>query len=212
MKFNIKYIALIFSFFCCLEMISAQNKPTNNTNDSYVLEKDSLKAKDKIFYNFEMGVGMDNNGNFSTFYKPSLSYQISPKFTINTGLMYVNSSANNFPIISDYSYHAFSGNIAQYYAFVEGEYQLNDKLIIGGSIFYDFVSFDNFNGLQNNTTRNALDNIGYSANFKYKLTKNISIEGEFRVGGNNNPFNNHSYSPFDNQFHPNYGNSPFLTW
>jgi len=96
--------------------------------DDYVLDKDSLKVKDKLHYNFTVGAGFGYSSNvgeyFSTYYSPSISYDVSPRFTITTGLTYVNSSVDGLPLISDNNYTFFSGNISQYYSYVEGTYQL----------------------------------------------------------------------------------------
>lgn len=168
--------------------------------DEYVVPFDSLKTKDKLHYNFGVGAefGHSNTfGNyFSTFYRPSVSYDVSSRFSLNTGLTYVNSSVDNFPVLSDYSYHMFSGNIAQYYAFVGGKYKVTDKLSVGGSVFYDFTSYHSFDGKLMDKS-SGLDNLGYSANFQYKVAKNLLIEGEIRVN-DKNPY--HSSSSFSTGF------------
>lgn len=168
--------------------------PTNDgydyvlEDDEYVLPFDSLKTRDKIHYGFEMGVGFGQSstyGNyFSTYYSPQIRYDVSPRFTLNTGITYVNSSVDNLPIVSEYNYQVFSGNISQYYAFVEGQYKLTDRLLVGGSIFYDFTSYNAADG-SSLTGGSGLDNLGGSANFEYKVTKNLSIYGEIRLNDKN---------------------------
>lgn len=169
-------------------------------NDDYVTPFDSLNTKDRLHYGFEMGVGFSNSktfGNyFSTYYKPMISYDVSPRFSINTGVTYINSSVNNVPTISENKYELFSGNISQYYAFVGGQYKITDKLSVGGSVFYDFTSYNSIDGTAV-TKRNGLDNLGYSGNFKYQINKNMSIEGEIRIN-DRNPYNQSS-SPFSNR-------------
>ena len=49
--------------------------------------------------------------------------------------------------------------------FVGGEYKLTDRLSVGGSIFYDFTSYSNFDGTPLKMNSN-LDNLGYSAYVK----------------------------------------------
>jgi len=169
--------------------------------DDYVLTADSLTLKDKMHYSFGMGVGFGKSSGygdyFSTYYKTMVSYDVSPRFSINTGLMYVNSTVTNVPIVSDYRYQFFSGNISQYYAFVGGEYKLTDRLSVGGSIFYDFTSYSNFDGTPLKMNSN-LDNLGYSAYVKYKVAKNLTFEAEIRMN-DKNPYQQAS-SSFMNGF------------
>ncbi|MDG1476517.1 MAG: hypothetical protein P8Q14_05185 [Vicingaceae bacterium] len=173
-----------------------------NEDTEYVSSFDSLDTKDKIHYGFEMGASFTNSNRygdyFSTYYRPTISYDISPRFSLNTGLTYINSHVNNVPVASEYNYQLFSGNISQYNAFIGGEYKLTDRLIVGGSVFYDFTSYQSFDG-QPVIKRNGLENIGYSGYFKYKVNDNFSIEGEIRINDrnpynqNNRPFSNRSF-------------------
>ena len=168
--------------------------------DEYVISFDSLETKDKMHYSFEVGAGFGQSntfGNhFSTYYKPMVSYDVSPKFSINTGIMYVNSSVENMPVVSDYNYQLFSGSISQYYAFVGGKYKLTDRLSVGGSIFYDFTSYNAYDGTSL-ATSTGLDNLGGSANFEYKVSDKLTIEGEIRYNDKSR-FNQLS-SPFQSQ-------------
>ena len=125
-----------------------------------------------------------------------ISYDVSPRFSINTGLTYINSSVSNVPTISENRYQLFSGNISQYYAFIGGQYKISEKLSIGGSVFYDFTSYNSFDGTRV-TKRDGLENLGYSANFKYKVNETMSIEGEIRIN-DRNPYNQYA-SPLSNR-------------
>ena len=169
--------------------------------DEYVLSFDSLKTKDKMHYSFEVGAGFGHSsmyGNyFSTYYKPMVSYDVSPKFSINAGITYVNSSVDNIPVVSEYNYQLFSGSISQYYAFIGGKYKLTDRLSVGGSVFYDFTSYNAYDGTSL-SSGTGLDNLGYSANFEYKVAKGMTIQGEIRVN-DKNPYNQYS-SPFSSGF------------
>ena len=179
---------------------SGETEEVEYVNEDYVTSFDSLTTKDKLHYGFELGASFGNSntyGNyFSTYYKPMISYDVSPRFSINTGLTYINSSVSNVPTISENRYQFFSGNISQYYAFIGGQYKISEKLSIGGSVFYDFTSYNSFDGTRV-TKRDGLENLGYSANFKYKVNETMSIEGEIRIN-DRNPYNQH-VSPFSNR-------------
>lgn len=162
--------------------------------DDYVLDKDSIKVKDRLHYNFTMGAGFGYSSNagdfFSTYYSPSVTYDVSSRFSIKTGLTYANSTVNNYPVIADYNYQFFSGNISQYYAFVEGNYKVSEKLTVGGSVFYDFTEYKNILG-EKYKAGNGLSNVGYSAHFQYKLSESMTVEGGISVNDR---------SPFGNSF------------
>lgn len=182
---------------------------SENTNleEEYVLSFDSLTTKDKLNYNFEMGVNVGSNGNFGTFYKPSVTYQVSPKFRINTGVVYLNSTVNNYPVFENYQYQSFSGNISQYVAFVSGQYDVTDKLSVAGSIYYDMTSYNTFGGQSSSN----FDNLGYAASFEYRITKGLTISGEIRRGNTNNPYGRYSNNGFNSSFGNSFGPG-FRSW
>ena len=201
----IKKITYLFLLTFLTVSVFGQTKGSND--DEYVREEveyvipfDSLETKDKMHYSFEVGAGFGQSntyGNyFSTYYKPTISYDVSPRFSINTGLIYVNSSVENMPVATDYNYQLFSGNISQYYAFVGGKYKLTDKLSVGGSIFYDFSSYTAYDGTSLSKTA-GLDNLGGSANFEYKVSDHLTIEGEIRY--NDKSRFNQLHTPFQSQ-------------
>ena len=160
--------------------------------DDYVREKDSVKVQDKIHYNFTMGAGFGYSSNagdfFSTYYSPSISYSVSPRFSVRGGVTYVNSMANNYPLLTDFGYTSFNGSISQYYSYVEGIYSVNERLNVGGSIFYDFTNYNDINGINYSNT-NALSNLGGSGFFQYKINEGMSVIGEIRIN-DRNPYGN----------------------
>lgn len=168
------------------------NKPVKPSDDYYV-PFDSLKTKDKIGYGFETGVSFTNSKHsnvFSTFFKPFMSYQLTDRFTLFTGLMYVNSSVHNQYVYSSIEggYIPFNGSISQYYTYLEGQYKLSDKLTIGGSVAYDISNYNSLEFTSNNNY-NSIDHLGYSGYFKYKVNKSLSVMGEVRVNDKYSPFN-----------------------
>ena len=164
--------------------VAAQGDSYVSSDDDYVLHKDSLKVKDKIQYNFTMGAGFGYSSNagdfFSTYYSPSISYDVSSRFTITGGFEYRNSMVNEYPILTDYNYQLFSGNISQYYTYIEGAYKVNERLTVGGSVFYDFTNYQDEYGNAYNSN-NALSNLGYSGFVRYKVRDGMYFEAEVRV-------------------------------
>lgn len=160
--------------------------------DDYVIDKDSLKVKDRLHYDFTVGAGFGYSSNagefFSTYYSPSITYDVSSKFSIKAGFTYANGMVNNYPVLSRYGYQAINGNIAQYYSYMAGIYQVNDRLKVGGSIFYDFTQYTNPYGesIGNGT---GMAGLGYSGFFEYKVSDGMRIQGEIRVN-DRSPYRN----------------------
>lgn len=186
MKLKLFYI-ILFSF--AFGSAKAQeNNPQLIPEDEYVLPFDSLKAKDKMHFNFSTGVGIgfsgSNSNSFSTYYSPNLSYEVSPKLDVSAGMTYVNSNLSNFRTINDFGYQPFTGSISQYYTYVAARYQLNERLKIGGSVFYNLTDFNSTN-FSSFSSKSSFDKIGYSAFFEYKISDNTYLQGEIRINDNN---------------------------
>lgn len=183
MKMKLLHIAI---FITASFGAMAQGGSYVASDDDYVLDKDSLKVKDKLHYNFTMGAGFGYSSNsgdfFSTYYRPSISYDVSSRFTVTGGFEYRNTMVNKYPILTDYNYQLFSGNISQYYTYVEGAYKVNDKLTVGGSVFYDFTNYqDAFGNNYSSNSNSNLSNLGYSGFVRYKVSDGMFIEAEVRV-------------------------------
>lgn len=191
-----KYISIFVSLVLAISL-QAQEE---SGGDDYYVPFDSLETKDKISYGFETGVGFGgskNSGNyFSTYYKPSVSYQLSPKWQLRGGLMYQNSQVNNFSLYTDRGYVPFQGSISEYYAYLEARYQMTERLKVGGALYYNMTNFNNMNGLAVTNTGNPMDRIGGAVNFEYKVGDNMFIMGEVRVNDQYTPFRNNGWGGF----------------
>lgn len=209
MKFIFIHILL---FFLAFNQLKAQ-ETTLSPEDDYVLPFDSLKIKDKMHVQFSTGVGMSfsNNHGSSTsmYYSPSVSYSVSPKLEVSGGMTYINSEVSNFRTINDFGYQPFSGNISQYYTQIAAKYQLNERLKIGGSVFYNMTEFNSTAFAQSKPT-SSFDRVGYSAFFEYKISEKTYLQGEIRINDSNRNFFNNSFGShgFFYQDSPTFG-SPF---
>jgi hypothetical protein len=193
MKLKLIYTTI---FVCVFGYTKAQESVAPIVpEDEYVLPFDSLKAKDlpdgkagKMHVQFSTGVGMSFSNNFgsstSMYYSPSVSYSVSPKLEVSGGMTYINSEVSNFRMLNDFGYRPFSGNISQYYTSIAARYQLNERLKIGGSVFYNLTEFNSTAFAQNKPT-SSFDSVGYSAFFEYKISENTYLQGEIRVNDSN---------------------------
>jgi hypothetical protein len=193
MKLKLIYTTI---FVCVFGYTKAQESVAPIVpEDEYVLPFDSLKAKDlpdgkagKMHVQFSTGVGMSFSNNFgsstSMYYSPSVSYSVSPKLEVSGGMTYINSEVSNFRMLNDFGYRPFSGNISQYYTSIAARYQLNERLKIGGSVFYNLTEF-NSTAFAQNKPISSFDRVGYSAFFEYKISENTYLQGEIRVNDSN---------------------------
>lgn len=198
MKYKLIYIVLVLLAFNQLK--AQETAPSDGTD--YVLPFDSLKGKDKMHYQFSTGAAMSfsNNHGSSTslYYSPSVSYLVSSKLVVGAGMTYVNSNATNFNSIGDLRYQPFTGNISQYNTFVSAKYKLNDRMIIGGSVFYNMTEFSSSAFNQNHKV-SSFDKIGYSASFEYRINDKTTIEAQIRINDSNrygfgmSPFGNNGF-------------------
>lgn len=214
MKMKALY-SILFLLFTANLVVAQTTEDTyvQSDDEEYVLEKDSAKKASNIHYNFEMGVGFGTGygggSNFNTYYKPSVSYQATDKLTVNVGLMYVNSQLNNSRLYGENNYQLFSGNISEYYTYVSAQYQLTDRLSVGGSVYYNMTNYNSDFGNTNLAHRSNTDHIGYSANFTYKVSKSMTIQGEIRMGDRYSPFNQNQNNNFNTSFGNTFSTGPF---
>ena len=198
---KMKFLHIILFASISLSAI-AQNDNYVGNEDEYVLDKDSLKVKDKIHYNFVMGAGFGYSSNagdfFSTYYRPSISYDVSPRLTITGGFEYRNSMVNQYPVFTEYNYQLFSGNLSQYYTYVEGAYKVNDRLTVGGSLFYDFTNYQDPSG-NTYSNKSNLANLGGSGFVRYKVRDGMFIEAEVRVN-DRSPLRNSFFGGAEHSF------------
>ncbi|HEY9082703.1 MAG TPA: hypothetical protein VIN73_05165 [Vicingaceae bacterium] len=211
---HILFTAIVLMFVVGL---SAQTNKSDSLmysqGDEYVVPYDSLSPIDKLNYNFRFGAMIMSNGSFGTYYNPSVTYQLSKKWSVNAGVNYQNVSANNMPMFTDFGYQSFTGNISQFYGYVAAKYQIDERWAAGGSVFYNAISFNNHHYAYSSNNISPMDRVGYSGFVQYKSPSGFTVTGEVRVNDRFNPynrfggFNSGIGAGFDNSF-----GSPFSTW
>lgn len=217
MKSFSKHILLTTFILMFVLVLSAQTNKSDsliyNQGDEYAIPYDSLSPIDKLNYNFRFGAMIMSNGSFGTYYNPSVTYQLSKKWSVNAGVTYQNVSANNMPTLTDFGYQPFTGNISQFYGYVAAKYQIDERWAVGGSVFYNAITFNNPYYAYSNNNISPMDRVGYSGFVQYKSPSGFTITGEVRVNDRFNPynrfggFNSGIGAGFDNSF-----GSPFSTW
>ena len=160
MKNNI--LLIIFVIFISSSVFSQENN--NSIND-------------KLSVNVELGtsVGKYNNTSFfSNYSMPTLNYAFTPNFSLNAGFLNVNSFyANSFKINDLFSQNNYTAT--KNYIITQGNYKINDRLVITGDFIYGKNNFD-FNSDFNQN----ISTYSYSIGANFLITEKFQIGVQFR--------------------------------
>lgn len=186
-------------FLICSFIAVAQT----TTDDYYQTPKSNFLSKDKVSASINIGAGIgflnaSKNTAFTSFVAPEIGYQLTNRFKLNVGLMHYTISGNTFMVMNQQEAilnnknRSISGNLL----FVEGQYQLNKKLIMSGAVRYDA------NGINKNNNDNYK---AASIGLEYKITEHSSIKFETSISkgqGNyySNPFPSSGFNSFGTGF------------
>jgi hypothetical protein len=221
-----KQILLIVTLFLAMISVDAQHQQMQDTlpapasfDVSDTTEFSSFTSKPnllpynpdkKISVRMEMGtsfgVGSGGGGLFGIYAAPHISYKVTPKFRINFGAMIRNSNFINY--YNPYGFESlsrFENNITQTFVYIEGEYLVNDRLLVHARGYKEIARF---NQPDINSKALGLDNGGVALGFDYKVTDNFHFGAEVSFNKGNAPYN--PYSPYlNNGFVPGGFNNPF---
>jgi hypothetical protein len=144
----------------------------------------------------------NGNSSFGTYISPALAYNVSSKFRIKAGV----SVFTNFgdPYYAGYDNIGYpvlnSGTTTS--LFVQGDYLLSNKLMLSGTLYKDFNSF---NANSTDPRIKSPENQGMILNLNYRPTNSFEINASFEYGSGNRSMLS---SPFyHNGMFP--GNSPW---
>jgi hypothetical protein len=146
----------------------------------------------KVEYSLNTGTSF-SFGTFksSSFYiAPQMSYQITPKLKLNTGVIFIKS---NITAPSDAALNLgqsqtrlFEQKTTETVVFASGDYQLNDKLLITGTVIKNFNS-PMSSKMEDAGWRNSFQMM--SMGFQYKISPNMTFGAEFKMVQSNNLYN-----------------------
>lgn len=208
---NLKFYSIILVFFVCFSgSLTAQNiiysndeNEHNTTDQNYTDEGvNSLytKADSKIDYKVNVGTSFSSSSfaNAVNFYTaPELRYKLSPKISISTGFLMMNTTVSSYYL----SEKEKQKNFTQGYLFAGVNYKATEKLRISGEILYGLNKqpYQVYGNKQNN-------DYYLRFNAEYKITDNLSVglqvinqnmgSPAFRDPFHRNPFGSY-YNPFD---------------
>ena len=191
-----------------LVRVSAQEVPDETVllqqihEGQYALEVPKIKSSPAKWYNFgfQAGSSMTMPGNskalFSSYLSPEIRFHISPRFQLNTGVVY---SQQYLPFAREGLTSAAGTRFDRFLVFVEGQYSLNERIWLSGLVMKEMgISDPRINAFQKNTSFQFMD-----MGIHYKVTDNLHFGAQIRVSDghplfysnpyNRNPFRNSSF-------------------
>lgn len=208
--FNMKPLFICILLFACIFNINAQdNYFTHPFADSSYFQDNSIDPENNSITNnnrihpvLSMGTAysrfVSNLSGFSTFTRPGILFDATPKLSISTGIMFTNCNFSTTNEV-DLSKSA-TQNLSMAYFYASGIYNVNDRLEVSGTVVKDLNSdFSNSNFNNNYNLRSG------SVGFMYKLGDNIYLGAEFGFDNDRTPFYNSYNSPFNSFYNMPFG-------
>jgi len=212
---NFKTFGLLTAFLTFMVGLQGQDSQLANNfgdkNKEY-LSSDSIGQQEQLDFSLNVGAsiltGFSNGALFSRYIQPELSYQISPKFSLISGLM-INSHAFSSGNESSYLSN-LSGTSTNLY--LGGNYEVNDQLSLSGMGVFDMSNAGAHSLGQEGYHNGAVQVKAMEFQMQYKVTDNFKIGAgaRFSKGLNyrqpslfNNGFNRGSssmFGPFNSRF------------
>ncbi len=169
-------------------------KNTTNTSTNNGFKPDISVSLSSSFTSFGQGVNT-----FGTSIFPSISFPVSDKFSISTGIGYSSLFlGNGSPFNSQQSSYG--------HVFVSGAYKLNEKITVRGTGYKTFLLNPASPSFESNSSYMDFSSQGVIMDVEYKVTDNFRINVGFEYRQQNYP----TYGPGINTINPIMNNaSPF---
>ncbi|MCF8304207.1 MAG: hypothetical protein K9I94_13100 [Bacteroidales bacterium] len=201
-------ITLIIAFFAAGSFAQSSITGLDNygvgNNASSGLSGNTFSNTD---FNLQMGTSIGSYGGggsvLSSYVAPSFNFDATPKLDIKAGALIMNNNFSGFqqsPFMSQSM--GLNQNMTDSYLYVQGDYQLNEKLTLSGGAIKKVNTY-NYQQKMNPLAKNY-DYSAYNIGMRYKVNDNAHIEAQFNlIKGNpyQTPFNNYA-SPFGHYSSP----------
>jgi len=154
----------------------------------------------KIQYQFSTGAQFSRFGS-ATYFQPSILFPVTKRFSTFASVNFINTYG---PVFNRYSsesgFTGASANSGQLHSVVQlgGNYVVNEKLNITGSVWRDFSKQPPLYNMPINVfSPGGTQGMQFRAH--YKVTNNFSVSGGLRYSNGNNYYNPlyQNYSPWD---------------
>ena len=163
-----------------LPLVFFASQTAGQVRNSDTIHPELFPAK-KISYGLQAGTMFTSSSgygsSFCTFISPHLTYPITHRFRISAGISIINTSLNNLrPYYYEPSGISYNGNFTSAIIFLNGQYQMNQRLLINGTVFKEIGLFTYSNDAFPYRKQNAE---GIYFNADYKVTEHFHIQAGF---------------------------------
>jgi hypothetical protein len=139
-----------------------------------------------IGFSMQAGTSFGSNfhgkSSFGTFVSPALAYNISTRFRLKAGVTVFNNFGDPYYAGYDNYYSPVMSSGTTTSVFVQGDYLLNNKLMISGAVYKDFSTF---NAHVTDPRLKTPESQGMILNLNYRPTSNFEINASFEYGNGN---------------------------
>lgn len=176
-------LLLLLVCIASTSIIAAQTGPGMLSPDSQL-----LNANQKMKFGFQAGTSFSSFGSgfslFSNQISPYLSYQVSPKFSLEIGTTISNYNTGNSPVLS-LSGEPISTSFMGLSGYAVGRYHASERLMISGSVYRESSVMPS---LSMNPAAFEFLNQGMAVGIDYKISDKFSVGAGLQVMQSNNPW------------------------
>jgi hypothetical protein len=164
----------------------------------------SQLLKQKPDYKLQLGTIFSTTRGYgsgiSTYVSPEIGYSLTSRFRINAGISIINT--NLFGVTPFYSLNGeqkSNGNFTSTLIYLNGQYKINERLTMNGSVYKQFNLFDD---PPDNPYSKLNDRQGFNMAIDYKAAENFHIQAGFGYSKGYSPY-------YHDPFGASYGQPPF---
>jgi len=178
------FFALSFAGFSQFYYGGGLSSSFNMPRTQYTVDSTGnlLFKKGDVGFSLQAGTGFGSNfhGNssVSTFVSPALAYNVSNRFRLKAGVTVLNNFGD--PYYGGYdNYYSPMASGTTTSVFVQGDYLLSNKLMLSGTLYKDFSSF---NAHVTDPGLKIPESQGMILNLNYRPTSHFEINASFEYG------------------------------
>jgi hypothetical protein len=165
------------------------SSPAGDHRSGFIPKKIKSGLQIGSFFTTTSGYG----SGFTTYISPYISYPFSSKFRVNAGITILNASYYGIkPYYLMNSESSLNGNFTNAMVYVSGEYLVNERLSVSGTLF---KSFNILSSAPSDRYHPNYDAQGAFMKVGYKVFENFQIEAGFGYSKGIDPFNSYFGSP-----------------
>lgn len=140
--------------------------------------------------------GFNNDVWFGTSVSPALAYNVSSRFRVKAGVSIMQGFGDSYSAGFDRYYYPYSTSGTTTSIFVQGDYILNNKLMVSGAVYKYFSP----NNIQMDDPRfRGPEGEGVMFNINYRPARNFEINASFEYGSGTGSYHQNPFyrpSPF----------------